>query len=314
MEDMFNSSTTSNLPSEKEAKKEMNSNINKLDELKENEINKLKQEIKEREELKDKYKRSDGCLPLAVVVIISTIVFFSTFSSSGFFSSLGSAFIVAFALGIFYELVFLCIKQFNKTRLEMLPKEIELVHKNFVQKASLEKEHYAEKIIEIKKRNKKAILVNNYSSNEYITSTIYSLTKVFSDHIQSAPRKDCNESITSLFKIDVTSEKILYNYNSYKDYLLPPDRYNKTALDFNKVRLLPLSTSTERKKVTQAVVEGVKALIAINFPYDYCEGYGYLKYKPTISVVYSQDFCSATITYKCKNANYTPPPPLKPWF
>ena len=112
----------------------------------------------------------------------------------------------------------------------------------------------------------------------------------------------------------VSSDKIKY------DHIVNYDRdekffnFNETIY-FSLEDLEPLPSIEEIKQVTKAIAEATKELIFYNFPYDISK---YLlsdtKHKPNISITYSADHCSATITYTCKNSNYIPPKPRNPWF
>ena len=160
--------------------------------------------------------------------------------------------------------------------------------------------------------------INKFSSHELIVSIINDLSEKFSNSIQKTSRGNGIDKISLNVYLCVFSDCIKYHHGNIHNYYVKDPNFN-SMIYFRSEGFEPISSIEERKQATKAIAEAVKELIVYNFPYDISNEllYNSKKYKPTISITYSTDsadFCSATITYECRNANYKPPEPLKPWF
>lgn len=317
------------LPSEEKAFKKIRSEIDKIGKEESDCIDDLSKKLKEEKKWTEeknyiKYKRKTLNNILGIGLNISLVIFFiCCFSIKGygffvtFLSSLTCSAISALVFLIISAIATPIIVHYrtksSKANIIYLESEIERTKKHF---EKLKENCYSQITAQRKFSN-----INKFSSHEIIVSIINDLSEKFSTSIKNTCRSTCIDKISASVYLCVSSNFIKYHDCSENKYYLNYVKYSNfnSMIYFRSEGFEPISSIEERKQATKAIAEAVKELIIYNFPYDVSNEllYNSKNYKPTISITYSADsadFCSATITYECRNANYKSPEPLKPWF
>ena len=179
--------------------------------------------------------------------------------------------IVIFILSIIIGAIITVL--YNKAGIQRL--ENEHVHKRS-EKDSLERElEQISKDAEIEKENYKIEFENNiqsllpiYSSSEFTKEIVEWITPGFSKAIDSADRRDHNETIFASFKFKVFSSKVGCNLGTYDFVLKRIEELDSPLKQMALARAIALAVQDKIKQNYPKDASGTDISIAISYSYD----------------------------------------------